>query len=236
MLYHSEQHLQQELLPLSDHLPTGIDGRQLQKKVPNSSTEIKLNSPINQALKDSKTIIRGKPKQKDQVLAFATAIMSCEWYVLEAAAVSAHAIDMVQEQQSSYRHKRYALMDSSTAECAPQLDKPWYITIIKEIPFNLTDIQTSWYARRIEQGHGGRRDFIKLHVYALEEPVAVYMDLHTILLKKIDSLVDAMLEGASAANPPLEHKHGKQWSPKVALDFAFTRDYYAGSTLTNDTR
>eukprot|EP00956_Cyclotella_meneghiniana_P025448 scaffold53157_cov36-Cyclotella_meneghiniana.AAC.1 len=74
----------------------------------------------------------------------------------------------------------------------------------------------------------GYTETLKLHVYGLvNHPIAVHLDLDSLLLRPMDDLFDAMLAPKTSENPLPLAKGPKTKTPDytIPIDAAFTRDY-----------
>lgn len=173
------------------------------------------------------------PKTSTETVAYVISITDCQWFVRDAAAVLGQSIDDVQS-QSKYPHVRYALVHVSASECVRDLKELGYQVLLRDLPFNVTQIGLPMYKKRIEEeGCCGSKEFMKLWTYSLtEHKLAIHLDMDMLLLQPLDALWDAMLDprkGRILQTEPssLYQARGED------IDFMFTRDYMRGSSLTN---
>ena len=103
--------------------------------------------------------------------------------------------------------------------------------ILKDVPFNVTDIATKLYQTRIQE-EGGVQEYMKLWIYTLHHhKMAIYLDLDTLLLQPLDELWDAMLNAKHGSAIPTEVSSLYQPRYHQRINFMFTRDYMQGSTI-----
>ena len=120
------------------------------------------------------------------------------------------------------------------AEPVPRFwEKLGYTILYKPAPVELADIANPDYARVIDgSGCCGHKEFMKLYPLTLtEHPIAIFMDLDTILLKPLDHLFDILL--LSSSNAPPYHIPTAEWNTTVhhPVDAFFVRDYNMNSAF-----
>ena len=174
-------------------------------------------------------------KTSTEKVAYAISITDCQWFVRDAAAVLGRSIDDVQS-QSKYPHVRYAFVHLSASECVRDLKELGYQVLLRDVPFNVSQIAIPMFKKRIEEdGCCGSKEYMKLWTYSLtDHKAAIHLDMDTLLLQPLDSIWDAMLDprkGRFLQTEPssLYQAHGGD----EPIDFMFTRDYWHGSSLTN---
>ena len=99
---------------------------------------------------------------------------------------------------SKYDYQMYALVHPDAESCArSQLQPLGYQILIRDVPVPLTEIQGEYLRSKVpNNGCCGDKEFVKLHAYTLmEHPVVVHLDLDTLVLKPMDGLYDAMIDG-----------------------------------------
>jgi len=116
----------------------------------------------------------------------------------EAALVLRHSIHHISihnpESQSKYDYKLYALVHRQAESCSQPLRDAGYDIRIVDPPIQVQDIQSDYLRKSIhKEVCCGADEFIKLHAFALPEPISVHVDMDFILLKPMDDLFDVIL-------------------------------------------
>lgn len=168
-------------------------------------------------------------------IAYAISLTSCEQTpsLIDGAAVLAHSIHLSSSQnpasKSKYNYKMYAIVHESAKACQPLLEKLNYTVKIVTVPVEVDDIQGDFLREGVHSnGCCGELEFIKLWAYTLtDHPFVVHMDLDTTVLKPMDELFDAALNGDTTNVPAImwEKEHHRKGDGKVQIDAFFTRDY-----------
>uniref|UniRef100_A0A6U6KUT6 Nucleotide-diphospho-sugar transferase domain-containing protein n=1 Tax=Odontella aurita TaxID=265563 RepID=A0A6U6KUT6_9STRA len=123
-----------------------------------------------------------------------------------------------------------AFVHPSAAACsASDLRALGYDVRVKETPVNATEIRGEFLRRTIQvRGCCQEKELLKLYAYTLTDyPVAVHLDVDSILLRPLDDLFDAMIGGGDAAEAARRLAvHGGAALPENGpVNFFFTRDY-----------
>ena len=160
--------------------------------------------------------------------------------ITDGAAILKHSIHLNSIQnhdqsQSLYDYKMYALVHPEAEPCArPTLEPLGYEILIRDVPVPLEEIEGDYLREKVpKNGCCGEKEFVKLHAYTLmSHPVVVHLDLDTLVLKPMDKLFDAMIEGApkDGGNGGIDVAFGDPLiSPNAGgngqIDAYFTRDY-----------
>lgn len=155
----------------------------------------------------------------------------------QGAAVLSHSIHLAHE-NSSYGYQMYALVHPLAKECSVNLHKLGYTVLIRNTPFDVSDIRGEYLREHIDKASCcGEKEFIKLYAYTLvDHPVAVVLDLDSLVLKPLDPLFDAIVEGeglkqSTVDKLPLHHLDGKV--PK-RIDAFYTKDYNMINPFNHD--
>jgi hypothetical protein len=174
------------------------------------------------------------------VIAYAISITSCPvntTTVFDGPAILSHSIHRVSIRHNStlskYDYSLYAFVHPEATNCTHFLEILGYNVIIRDLPFNLNDIQSENYKTLIEEdGCCGSREFLKLWAYALtNHDIVVHTDTDVMFLKPLDLVFDAMLD-SDASKHTLPSMFGN--SPPSQLDFLYTRDYLQRSHITKN--
>lgn len=163
-------------------------------------------------------------------IAYAISVTSCggrEEGITDGAAVLAYSIRRQKSQGSKYNSKLYAFVHPVAEKCSSPLVDMGYDVQIRETPINATEIKGEFLRRTIQvRGCCQEKELLKLYSYTLSEPVAVHLDVDALILKPLDSLFDAIIDGFESS--PLDIKdmelHGNSSLPGQ-VDAFFTRDY-----------
>ncbi|KAI2491320.1 hypothetical protein MHU86_23229 [Fragilaria crotonensis] len=183
-----------------------------------------------------------KPVPKKSI-AYAISITSCPTNqtgaILDGPAVLGHSIHQVHS-GSNYEYRLYAFVHPVALSCVIPLQHLGFTTLVRNIPFEVRDIQSESYRINVET-HGccGSLEFLKLWAYSLvEHELVVHIDTDVFFHKPIDHIFDRMLLGASPknhSNSTLQiHPHNPDEPLPSQIDFLFTRDYHQQSTITTD--
>jgi len=151
-------------------------------------------------------------QQPKATIAYAVTITACDAqqpegrHLLDGAAVLAHSIhrnsirnnDIRNNNRvSKYDYKLYAFVHEDGRSCAPYLKRFRYHIVPSHIPWNISDVRDPRLRHGIQQGKGccGRgKEFIKLKTLTLtRHPVAVHLDVDTLVLQPLDVLFDALI-------------------------------------------
>mmetsp|Transcript_24006 Transcript_24006/g.49054 ORF Transcript_24006/g.49054 Transcript_24006/m.49054 type:complete len:351 (+) Transcript_24006:72-1124(+) len=147
--------------------------------------------------------------------------------ITQGAAVLRHSIYMA-HRKSKYDFQMYALVHPSAKECSHVMSKLGYTVLIRNTPFDKQDIQNEFLRENIDGASCcGAKEFIKLYAYALvNHPVAVILDLDSLILKPLDDLIDSIILGEVEALEARKRLplHGDLELPKK-IDAFYTRDY-----------
>ena len=100
-----------------------------------------------------------------------------------------------QQQQRRYDFQMYALVHPSAKSCSSSLSKLGYTTLIRNIPFEKNDIRGQYLREHIDGASCcGAKEYLKLYAYTLvQHPIAVVLDLDSLILQPLDDLYDALL-------------------------------------------
>ena len=199
---------------------------------------------------------------KYPVVAYVVSITDCSGStksqddLVDAASVLKHSIHLASIQtpasQSRYDYQMYAFLHKSIqkecASIATALDEIGYKVEWKPTPFSLEDISddnenAAFFKDKVHnQGCCGERELIKLFSLRLvQHPIAVHLDLDTLLFRPVDHLYNAMLDPSNQAARQLVQAHqqshnghqstssndadqAQQPLPKEIIAY-FTRDY-----------
>mmetsp|Transcript_24062 Transcript_24062/g.58102 ORF Transcript_24062/g.58102 Transcript_24062/m.58102 type:complete len:450 (+) Transcript_24062:351-1700(+) len=148
----------------------------------------------------------------------------------QGAAVLAHSIKMAHAESNKYGYKMYALVHPSAKECSANLPKLGYTVLIRNTPFDKVDIQKTFLRENIGKASCcGEKEFVKMWAYTLvHHPVAVVLDLDSLVLRPLDHLFDAIIEGEGLKEETFDklpiHEPGKNKIPK-RIDAFYTKDY-----------
>ena len=147
----------------------------------------------------------------------------------QGAAVLAHSIQLAHK-TSKYDYQMYALVHPLAKECSVTLPKLGYTVLIRNTPFDKGDIQQQFLREHIDKASCcGEKEFIKLYAYTLvDHPVAVVLDLDSLVLQPLDPLFDAIIEGENLKDETVKklpvHDPENNKIPK-RIDAFYTKDY-----------
>lgn len=197
------------------------------------------------------------PKSGHPVVAYVISVTDCRGSnknshhdLVDAASVLKHSIHLSSVQnpssQSQYDYQMYALIheegrhnDEACASLAPALEQIGYSVQWKPTPFDMDkDVldEHAFFKEKVhKQGCCGEREFLKLFtLQLLEHPIAVHLDLDTLLFRPLDHLYHAMLDPSNLAARDLVRAHRQSYNGPDTIDKRplpdtieayFTRDY-----------
>ena len=128
--------------------------------------------------------------------------------ITQGAAVLRHSIELAHS-NSRYDYQMYALIHPSAKECSSTISKLGYTTLIRNTPFEAADIQTKFLRENIDGASCcGRKEYIKLYAYTLvQHPVAVVLDLDSLILQPLDNLFDVLIDGGRISSTKINHNN-----------------------------
>ena len=99
---------------------------------------------------------------------------------------------------SRYGYRMYAIVHPAAMACASQLEDVGYELLVRDVPVPVNEIRGDFLRTKVVvNGCCGEKEYIKLHAYTLvDHPIVVHLDLDTIILRPMDDLFDAMLDGS----------------------------------------
>jgi hypothetical protein len=165
-------------------------------------------------------------------IAYAISLTGCDGDGLhvQGAAVLGHSIRLNSaanpQSTSKYGYKLFIFVHPDAVSCAKPFNDVGFEILVRETPVNVTDIRGEFLRTHVHKiGCCGEKEYLKLYSYQLTEyPVVVHFDMDCVLLRPLDDLFDAMIEGpqsAAAKNIPV--MFGNPLPEKI--DAFFTRDY-----------
>jgi len=115
--------------------------------------------------------------------------------ITQGAAVLRHSIHLAHSQSNRYDYQMYALIHPSAKECSSAVSQLGYTTLIRNTPFDRKEIKKEFLREHIDRASCcGEKEYIKLYAYTLvQHPVAVVLDLDSLVLRPLDDLFDAMV-------------------------------------------
>ncbi len=116
--------------------------------------------------------------------------------ITQGAAVLRHSIFLAHTKSNQrYDFQMYALVHPSAKSCSSAVSKLGYTTLIRNIPFENNDIRGQYLREHIDGASCcGAKEYLKLYAYTLvQHPVAVVLDLDSLILQPLDDLYDALL-------------------------------------------
>ncbi|KAL7514674.1 hypothetical protein ACHAXN_011906 [Cyclotella atomus] len=146
----------------------------------------------------------------------------------QGAAVLSHSIHLA-HLNSKYNYQMYALVHPTAKECSVHLPELGYTVLVRNTPFDKSDIRGQYLREHIDKASCcGEKEFIKLYAYTLiNHPVAVVLDLDSLVLQPLDVLFDAIIEGEDLQQSTIDrlpiHQNGKKIPKKI--DAFYTKDY-----------
>ena len=148
--------------------------------------------------------------------------------VNQGAAVLAHSVAMAHD-ASPYGYKMYALVHPAAKECAAHLPRLGYTVLIRNTPFDKSDIRRTFLRENIDKASCcGEKEFVKLYAYTLvDHPVAVILDLDSLVLRPFDALFDAIIEGENLSAETMGKLpiHNPEKRIPKRIDAFYTKDY-----------
>ncbi|KAL7490168.1 hypothetical protein ACHAW6_015909 [Cyclotella cf. meneghiniana] len=148
----------------------------------------------------------------------------------QGAAVLAHSIALAHAKSNKYGYQMYALVHPVAKECSANLPKLGYTVLVRNTPFDKGDIRQQFLRENIDKASCcGEKEFIKLYAYTLvDHPVAVILDLDSLVLQPLDDLFDAIIEGDALKEEtvkklPIHDKENAKIPKKI--DAFYTKDY-----------
>jgi hypothetical protein len=156
----------------------------------------------------------------------------------QGAAVLSHSIHLAHV-NSKYGYQMYALVHPLAKDCSIHLPKLGYTVLIRNTPFDKGDIRQQFLRENIDKASCcGEKEFIKLYAYTLvDHPVAVVLDLDSLVLQPMDSLFDAIIEGEGLTKETVEklpiHNPTNANIPK-RIDAFYTKDYNMINAFNHD--
>ena len=169
----------------------------------------------------------------------------------DAAAVLRHSISKI-HQTSRYDFVTYAIVHPDALQCVDSstgivtdrhaiLTELGYRILVRSEPIPLEEFGSGATDRKLAEeyhmhvlrnsGMAGYRDFVGLHAMAMTwHPLVTVVDLHTMFLKTVDELYDALLGKANAV-VELEDPTAQKISPITQL--LYTKDYTTVRTQGN---
>lgn len=98
---------------------------------------------------------------------------------------------------SRYGYRMYAIVHPDAKDCMAEVERAGYEVLIRDVPVPVAEIGGKFLREKVgSNGCCGEREYVKLHAYTLvRHPVVVHLDLDTVVLRPMDALFDAMLEG-----------------------------------------
>ena len=158
-----------------------------------------------------------------------------EQYLYDGAAVLKHSIHRnsyqnYEESKSLYDYKMFAIVHPSAKECAEPLLELGYELWIKDVPIEVNKIKKEFLRTKVvTNGCCGEKEYNKLWAYTVDPekyPVAVHLDVDTLVVQSMDDLYDTMLDGDDS--PSRKHvpvMYGAELPSSKDISAFFTRDY-----------
>ena len=125
----------------------------------------------------------------------------------------------------------YALVHPSATECSDAMSQLGYTVLIRNTPFDRKDIRAEFLREHIDRASCcGEKEYIKLYAYTLvRHPVAVVLDLDSLVLKPLDDLFDAIILGEGDSTESIRDRLPVHDNDNVIIpskiDAFFTKDY-----------
>lgn len=160
----------------------------------------------------------------------------------EAALVLRHSVHHISvrnpQSGSKYDYKMYALVHRQAESCSQPLADAGYTIRVVDPPVTTPEIKGDYLRKTIhKEVCCGVDEFVKLHSYALPEPISVHVDIDFIFLKPMDLLFDVILEndkGGAARKALLDSNLVEGYnnrpvpsSPQQPIDTFFVRDWFS---------
>eukprot|EP00978_Attheya_sp_CCMP212_P008839 scaffold20780_cov53-Attheya_sp.AAC.6 len=124
----------------------------------------------------------------------------------------------------------YAFVHPDAKPCSDVVAKLGYEVLIRDTPFRTSDIRGD-HLRETMNGFSsccGAKEYIKLYAYTLlDHPVAVHLDLDSLVLQPLDDLFDAMLVNDGPNDSPMKQRIPVMFDAMIPdrIDAFFTKDY-----------
>jgi hypothetical protein len=161
-------------------------------------------------------------------IAYAVSITGCptdkRTSLVDGAAVVHQSIRLA-SRHSKYGYKMLAFVHPDAQDCAEFLSNLGYEILIRDTPFNETQIQNPDLVKAQGNSCCGTKEYLKLYSYVqFDYPVVVHLDLDCLVLKPMDDVFDLMLDPSfDRTRIPSMWLKPEEMPEKV--DFVFTRDY-----------
>jgi hypothetical protein len=198
-----------------------------------------LTAPVEEPSPNaSSTMLRYSNSTTAIVVAYAISVSSCHEKndnvtpsVVDGAAVLGYSIRNASI-RSRYSYRLYAFVHHDAQNCNRELAKLGWQVMIKDVPFEMSDIQDEGLQQAIPlQGCCGEREFLKLYAYTLVgHEIVVHLDVDTLVLQPLDELYDYML---GLKRHKIKTIPSDLVIPEV-VDFFFTREYNTPPSITTD--
>eukprot|EP00536_Pseudo-nitzschia_multiseries_P010922 jgi/Psemu1/289374/fgenesh1_pg.351_\ len=165
-------------------------------------------------------------------------------HLLDRAAVLHQSIKLAMKKSLRYDYHIYAFVHPDAEDAVHLLQELGYRVQVRETPFELSEIPNPELIEAQGNGCCQEKEYLKLFTYLLSDyPVAIHLDLDTIVLRPMDELFDVMTATAGddevasfakAATMWLGNKQNKARSTHASksvldnpgdINFMFTRDY-----------
>ena len=165
--------------------------------------------------------LNNTPKKKDDdkpiiVIAYAITITGCgeKGYsfkdatslITQGAAILKHSIHLAHNHHTTnnnnkkskyeYQYQMYAIIHPTATSCSvAPMKKLGYKVLIRNTPFDKSDISTKFLRENIDGASCcGAKEFLKLYAYTfVDHPIAVVLDLDSLVLKSMDVMFDVMM-------------------------------------------
>ena len=196
--------------------------------------EAPLASSSAAAMLSPRSLSTGTAPNAKATIAFAISLTGCDRNGLhvQGAAVLGHSIRLNSaanpQSSSRYGYKLLIFVHPDAVSCAKPFEDVGFEVLVRETPVNVTEIRGEFLRTHVHKiGCCGAKEYLKLYSYhqmMMEYPVVVHFDMDCILLRPLDDLFDAMIEGPqSTAAKNLPVMFGNPLPEKI--DAFFTRDY-----------
>jgi len=181
----------------------------------------------------NKSVSRSKPKEAKAKIAYAISITNCgDRHMIDGAAVLKHSIYLSsihrEESGSRYSYQMIAFVHPQADSCSSDdLRYLGYDVLIRDVPFNVTDIQGKYLREHIVKGGCCQeKEFLKLYAYTLlDYPVVVHIDVDTLLLRPMDELFDAIIDGPEEVEGFIPVMFDEDRPLPPVIDAFYTKDY-----------
>lgn len=208
----------------------------LVEQPPNNNDGTTLSPPLVQPAKQTKQTVNPSLRNVDKnvtTVAYVATITSCgtdpnnkaiPFQIAEGAAVLRHSIARHQER---YDYQTIIMYHPDAKACAQPLQDLGYVTLERNLPVEVKDIQGDFLRERIvKNGCCGEKELIKLQAWTLTDyPIVVLLDLDVLVLKPLDRLFDFLLDSAKLPDPDdLLVRPGTIDIPK-RIEILYTTDY-----------